>query len=46
MAQAIENQEADKLIEISDENGNTQVFTYNKFLEIFDDYGLEGFALM
>lgn len=46
MAKAIEDCDANKLIEITDTEGNTQVFTYNKFLEIFDDYGLEGFALM
>ncbi|HIS37823.1 TPA: hypothetical protein IAC10_14560 [Candidatus Scatousia excrementigallinarum] len=46
MAKAIEDCDANKLIEITDAEGNTQVFTYNKFLEIFDDYGLEGFALM
>lgn len=46
MAKAIEDCDTNKLIEITDTEGNTQVFTYNKFLEIFDDYGLEGFALM
>lgn len=46
LAKAIEENNADKLIEISDLEGNSQVFTYNKFLEIFDDYGLEGFALI
>lgn len=44
IANAIENAEANKLIEITDSDGNSQVFTYNKFLEIFDDYGLEGFV--
>lgn len=46
LARAIEENNANKLIEISDSNGNSQVFTYNKFLEIFDDYGLEGFAMI
>lgn len=47
MANAIEeNNKKDELIEICDVNGNSQVITYNKFLEIFDDYGLEGFALL
>ncbi len=46
LARAIEENNANKLIEISDANGNSQVFTYNKFLEIFDDYGLEGFAMI
>ncbi len=44
IANVIENAEANKLIEITDSDGNSQVFTYNKFLEIFDDYGLEGFV--
>lgn len=44
IANAIENAEANELIEITDSDGNAQVFTYNKFLEIFDDYGLEGFV--
>lgn len=44
IANAIENAEANKLIEITDSEGNSQIFTYNKFLEIFDDYGLEGFV--
>ena len=47
MANAIEeNNSKNELIEICDVNGNSQVITYNKFLEIFDDYGLEGFALL
>ena len=46
MAKAIVDNDANKLIEITDADGNSQVFTYDKFLEIFDDYGLEGFAIM
>lgn len=46
LARAIEESNSNKLIEISDADGNSQVFTYNKFLEIFDDYGLEGFAMI
>lgn len=46
MAKAIEDQDANQLIEICDMEGNSQFVTYNKFLEIFDDYGLEGFALL
>ena len=32
-------------IEIVDENGNEVTFTPEKFLEIFDNNGLEGFIL-
>lgn len=46
LAKAIEENNANKFIEITDSDGNSQVFTYNKFLEIFDDYGLEGFAMI
>lgn len=46
MAKAIEDNDANQLIEICDIEGNSQFVTYNKFLEIFDDYGLEGFALL
>lgn len=46
MANAIEESEANQLIEICDSEGNSQFVTYNKFLEIFDDYGLEGFAIL
>lgn len=46
MAQAIEESDQNQLIEICDSQGNSQFVTYNKFLEIFDDYGLEGFALL
>lgn len=46
MAQAIEERNADQMIEVCDAQGNSQFITYNKFLEIFDDYGLEGLALL
>lgn len=46
MAQAIEENERGQMIEICDAQGNSQTVTYNKFLEIFDDYGLEGLALL
>lgn len=46
LAKAIEESNANNLIEITDPDGTSQVFTYNKFLEIFDNYGLEGFAMI
>lgn len=46
LAKKIEESNAGQFIEITDSDGNSQVFTYNKFLEIFDDYGLEGFAMI
>ncbi len=46
MAKKIEENNANDLIEITDPDGTSQVFTYNKFLEIFDNYGLEGFAII
>ncbi len=44
MISAVENQNKNEIIEVLDENGETQSYTYNKFLEIIDEYGLEGFV--
>ncbi len=44
MISAVENQNKNEIIEVFDENGETQSYTYNKFLEIIDEYGLEGFV--
>lgn len=46
LAKSIEENDPNQLIEICDAKGNSQFVTYNKFLEIFDDYGLEGIALI
>ena len=46
MTKAFDDNEQNVLIEIWDSDGNSQYVTYNKFLEIFDDYGLEGFAFI
>ena len=44
MVSAVENQNGNEIIEIFDESGEAQSYTYNKFLEIIDEYGLEGFV--
>ena len=44
MISAVENKNQNDVIEIFDENGEAQLYTYDKFLEIIDEYGLEGFA--
>lgn len=44
MISAVENQNKNDVIEIFDESGEAQLYTYNKFLEIIDEYGLEGFV--
>ncbi len=44
MISAVENKNQNDVIEIFDENGDAQLYTYDKFLEIIDEYGLEGFA--
>ena len=44
MISAVENKNQNDVIEIFDENGEAQLYTYDNFLEIIDEYGLEGFA--
>ena len=38
MISAVENKNQNDVIEIFDENGDAQLYTYDKFLEIIDEY--------
>lgn len=44
-AKEIDDSKFDEIVEIIDESGNEVVCTVEKFIEIFDNYGLEGFIL-
>lgn len=44
-AKGYENSEFDNVIQIIDESGNELNCTVDKFIEIFDNHGLEGFLL-
>lgn len=44
-APAVKESDLQNIIEIIDESGHEVSCTYDKFLEIFDEQGLEGFIL-
>ena len=43
--QAVEETEMEKVIQIIDESGQEVKWTYDKFVEIFDEEGLSGFII-